>query len=369
EEVWIRKGIEARRTRNEGRVRALEKMREERKKRRVSRELKLEVDAGDRSGKIVIECEGVSKSYGERAVIRDLDLVIQRGDRVGLLGANGAGKSTLLKLLLGREKPDAGTVKQGTKLEIAYFDQVREQLDPEQSVADCISDGREYISINGKDTHVVTWLGNFLFTPEQARAPVRVLSGGEQNRLLLARLFSLPANLLVMDEPTNDLDIESLELLEELLLEYKGTVLLVTHDRTFLDNAVSSLLVFEGEGVVREFVGGFSDWVAGGGDFSSWHEPDSPRAVAGKVVASGTSHEARKAEKRERQKLVRELAELPERLERVESEIEKIHEEMAEPAYFNGETSHRREVESKLAKLEAQRDDLYARWEVLESQQ
>ena len=269
EEAWIREGIKARRTRNEGRVRALEQLRLEHQKRRTQSTLKLAVDSGSASGKIVKELVNVSKSFDGKAIISDLDLIIQRGDRIGLLGPNGCGKSTLIKILLEGLAIDAGEVISGTKLAPAYFDQVRGQLNPEQSVKDYIAQGREYISINERDVHVVTYLANFMFNPEQARAPIRTLSGGEQNRLLLARLFSLPTNLLVLDEPTNDLDVESLELLEELLLEYTGTVLIVSHDRSFLDNVVSSLLVFEGQGQVTEYVGGYNDWLRGGGSFAA----------------------------------------------------------------------------------------------------
>ena len=367
EEAWIRQGIKARRTRNEGRVRALEQLRRERAKRRTTREMKLQVDSGERSGNIVMELSGVSKSFDDKAVVRDLDLIVQRGDRIGLLGPNGAGKSTLLKLLLGRMAPDTGTVKLGTKLEIAYFDQVREQIDPNQTVADTISDGREWVTINGKDTHIVTWLGNFLFTPAQARSPVRVLSGGEQNRLLLAKLFSLPANLLVLDEPTNDLDVESLELLEELLIEYQGTVLLVTHDRTFLDNVVSSLLVFEGDGIVREHVGGYSEWVAAGGRF---YQPGAERDTAGDMQRAGNkaAREQTREEKRARQKLERELEALPDKLDAVEQAIASIHEEMAAPGYFDRPLDEKRALESKLVAHEAEQSALFARWEELEGE-
>lgn len=375
EEAWIRQGIKARRTRNEGRVRALQKMREARKERRVTRELKLDVDSGNRSGNIVKELENVSKSYGDTTLIRDLNLIIQRGDRIGILGPNGCGKSTLLKLLLDRESPDSGRVKTGTNLEIAYFDQVRDQIDPERTVADTIGDGRDYVSINGKDTHVVTWLSNFLFSPAQARSPIRVLSGGEQNRLVLAKLFSLPANLLVMDEPTNDLDVESLELLEELLMEYKGTVLLVTHDRAFLDNVVSSLLVFEGDGRLKEYVGGYSDWVAAGGNFDHWfkgmrraNEEDiaMPKATARDDTA-GLSHSERKEQKRIRQKREKELASLPDKIDKVEKQITALHETMGEPGFFQQPPEEQKKMQDRLAAAEAELQALFKRWEELES--
>ena len=243
EEAWIREGIKARRTRNEGRVRDLEKLREVRRQRRSVSDLKLEVDAGSNSGKVVKELSAVSKGFDDKVLIRNLDLIVRRGDRIGLLGPNGCGKSTLINLLLEELEPDSGVIKTGTKLEVAYFDQARRQLEPDKKVADYISDGREYISINGKEIHVVSYLGNFMFNADQARGPIHRLSGGEQNRLLMARIFSQPANLLILDEPTNDLDVESLELLEEMLLAYNGTVMLVSHDRTFMDNVISSLLV------------------------------------------------------------------------------------------------------------------------------
>lgn len=370
EEAWIREGIKARRTRNEGRVRALEQMRLERSKRRETGKLKLDADSGERSGKLVKVVEGVSKRYDDRQVISDLDLIIQRGDRIGILGPNGAGKSTLLRLLLEQEQPDSGIVRTGTRLDVAYFDQVRDQIDPERSVADTITEGREWIEIGNKRTHVVTYLQNFMFTPDQARSPVRVLSGGEQNRLMLAKLFSGPANLLVLDEPTNDLDVESLELLEELLIDYDGTVLLVTHDRTFLDNVVSSLLVFEGEGRVTEFVGGYSDWRRGGGRFSSAGGRTREGATNGSAKPAPQterSHEERREDKRERQKRERELDALPGKIEAVEAKIEALHERMADPGFYDGPPNERAKAEGELAEATAERDRLYARWEALEA--
>ncbi|MDZ7687018.1 MAG: ATP-binding cassette domain-containing protein [Gammaproteobacteria bacterium] len=363
EEAWIREGIKARRTRNEGRVRSLEKMREERGRRRTTGSLNLEADAGEKSGKLVKVVEGVSKAYDGKTVIRDLDLIIQRGDRIGILGPNGAGKTTLLRLLLEKEAPDTGTIRTGTRLDVAYFDQIRDHLDGDKTVRDTITEGREFIEINGKRTHVVSWLGNFMFTPEKARAPVRVLSGGEKNRLMLAKLFSLPANLLVMDEPTNDLDIESLELLEELMIEYTGTVLLVTHDRAFLDNVVSSLLVFEGGGVVREHVGGYADWVARGGRFPQAAREATP---AGPQPATD-DFEVRKADKRKRQQRERELDALPAQIEAIEKKIEALHEQMANPDFYDGPEDDRLQAQEALAAAEAERDRLFARWEALES--
>ena len=261
EEVWIRRGIKARRTRNEGRVRRLEQLRRERAARRERLgNVKLTLDAGERSGKLVAELCGVSKRFGERTIVRDLSLCIQRGDRLGLIGRNGAGKSTLLKLILGQLAPDAGEVRLGTNLQVAYFDQMREQLDPEQTLLDTVSPGSEWLRIGAERKHVMTYLADFLFPPQRAKAPVKMLSGGERNRLLLARLFARPANVLVLDEPTNDLDIESLELLEDTLQGYPGTLLLVSHDRALLDNVVTQTLVAEHNGKWQEYAGGYSDW-------------------------------------------------------------------------------------------------------------
>ncbi len=263
EEIWIRKGVEARRTRNEGRVRRLEQLRRERADRRNrTGQVNFTLDAGERSGKLVAELNSVSKEFAGKTVIRNFTGVVQRGDRIGLIGPNGAGKSTLLKLILGEIPPDQGQVKIGTQLDIAYFDQFRSILDPEALLVDIISPGSEFIEIGGVKKHVVSYLGDFLFAPQRARAKVKSLSGGERNRLLLARLFAKPANLLVLDEPTNDLDIETLELLESLLQEFMGTILLVTHDRAFLNNVVTQVLVFEGDGVVREHAGGYDDWLS-----------------------------------------------------------------------------------------------------------
>ncbi|UTN78622.1 ATP-binding cassette domain-containing protein [Pseudomonas aeruginosa] len=266
EEVWIRQGIKARRTRNEGRVRALKEMRRERAERRERQgKASFQLESADKSGKQVIVVEHVSFAHpGGQPLVRDFSMVLQRGDRIGLLGANGTGKTTLLKLLLGDLLPTSGKIEVGTKLEVAYFDQLRHQLEPEQTVIDNISEGREFITIDGQNRHVLSYLGDFLFSPQRARTPVKALSGGERARLLLAKLFSKPANLLVLDEPTNDLDVETLELLEEVLLGFQGTVLMVSHDRAFLDNVVTSTLVFEGEGKVREFVGGYQDWLRQG---------------------------------------------------------------------------------------------------------
>ncbi len=266
EEAWIRQGIKARRTRNEGRVRALEQLRRERSQRReVQGRASFGIDSGERSGKRVVELVGVTHRFGDETIVRDLSFEIQRGDRIGLIGRNGAGKTTLLKILLGELEPSEGTVRLGTNIKVAYFDQLRAGLEPEKSVYDNVAQGSDRIAVGGKDKHVISYLQDFLFTPERARQPVKALSGGESNRLLLAKLFTQPANVLVLDEPTNDLDVETLELLEELLLDFDGTLLLVSHDRAFMDNVVTGVLAFEGDGVVREYVGGYSDWVRQGG--------------------------------------------------------------------------------------------------------
>ena len=368
EEAWIREGIKARRTRNEGRVRALQQLRLERQKRRTQGTLKLAVDSGSASGKIVKELINVSKSYDAKPIITDLDLVIQRGDRIGLLGPNGSGKSTLIKILLEGLEIDSGEVVSGTKLAPAYFDQVRGQLNPEQSVKDYIAQGREYISINDREVHVVSYLANFMFNPEQARAPIRTLSGGEQNRLLLARLFSLPTNLLVLDEPTNDLDVESLELLEELLLDYTGTVLIVSHDRSFLDNVISSLLVFEGAGRVIEYVGGYNDWLEGGGSFAALaNAADKVNPTAKAAVAEAPmSFEERKKAKAALKKRERELAQIPDRIDELELEMASLQAKIAAPSFFQASAADQDLLYASVAEKEAEMDILMARWEALE---
>ncbi len=359
EEAWIREGIKARRTRNEGRVKALKELRKERALRRTKGSLKLEVDGGSASGKIVKELINVGHGYDGELLIRDLDLIIQRGDRVGLLGPNGAGKTTLINILLGEVEPIQGQVKTGTKLQVAYYDQVRDQLDPEVSVMDFITGGgREVVTINDRDIHVVSYLANFLFNKDQARAPIRTLSGGEQNRLLLAKLFSVPANLLVLDEPTNDLDVESLELLEEVLMEYDGTVLLVSHDRAFLDNVVSSLLVFEGNGIVKEHIGGYQEWHADGGRIAEEAQaPVKPRKE------KSNTHEDRKAQR----KLEKELKQLPDKIEALELEIETLQQTVSEPAFFEKSEAQQQEAYDALSRLEQDLAALYERWETLDA--
>ncbi len=370
EEVWIRQGIKARRTRNEGRVRALKAMRNERSE-RLNRQGKasFNLEEAQKSGKLVAELENVSVSFGEHQVIRSLTGAIQRGDRIGLIGPNGAGKSTLLKLILGELEPTSGKINRGTKLEVAYFDQLRGQLDPEKTVIDNISEGRGSIEINGNRRHIIGYLQDFLFSPDRARTPVKALSGGECNRVLLARLFSQPANLLVLDEPTNDLDVETLELLEEILLDYKGTVLLVSHDRAFLDNVVTSTFAFEGDGVVASYVGGYQDWLR------QRPEPQKAKAVgkgeAPKAeVKAQTKPEAVVTEQKNPKlsyKLQRELEQLPALLEAAEAELAALQEETANPDFYSKEHSY---VTERLAAMAAQEkvvEDLMERWVELEA--
>lgn len=367
EEAWIRGGVKARRTRNEGRVRMLEVLRERRAERRKQASLHLEADAGARSGNLVKELVHVNKAMGATEVLRDIDLVIRRGDRIGLVGANGAGKSTLIRILLGELEPDSGYVRTGTRLEHAYFDQQRSALDPEMSVSDTIADGREYVTINNRDIHAVSYLRSFMFTGDQARSPVRVLSGGEQNRLLLARLFSLPANMLVLDEPTNDLDVDSLELLEQLLNDYTGTVLLVTHDRAFLDNVVDSVLVFDGSGNVTQHHGGYTDWLESGGSFPAEAEPGFAH------VDASARHERREVRRQDRdtrraeRAAARELERLPDQIEATETTINKLLARMGEPGFYNLPQADQQQVFDARADAETQLEALYARWETLES--
>ncbi len=378
EEAWIREGIKARRTRNEGRVRDLEKLREVRRQRRSVSDLKLEVDAGSNSGKVVKELSAVSKSFDDKVLIRNLDLIVRRGDRIGLLGPNGCGKSTLINLLLEELEPDSGEIKTGTKLEVAYFDQARRQLEPDKKVADYISDGREYISINGKEIHVVSYLGNFMFNADQARGPIHRLSGGEQNRLLMARIFSQPANLLILDEPTNDLDVESLELLEEMLLAYNGTVMLVSHDRTFMDNVISSLLVFDasGSGRVTEYVGGYSDWHkenqqrssnAGSVAVSKTSQQNASRAGTDMLMDDSLGFEERKKLKAERQKRKKELEKLPGQIEKLESTLNDCNQKISEADFYQQPQAAQNEIFEKVKDLESQIEQLMTRWEQLEA--
>jgi ATP-binding cassette subfamily F protein uup len=364
EEVWIRKGVQARRTRNEGRVRRLEALRVTRSERRNHLgQVSLNVDSGEKSGKRVAELENVSKSYGGRLLIDNFSGVIQRGDKVGLVGANGIGKTTLIKLILGEIEPDAGEVKLGTKLSVAYFDQFRAQLDDEATVAYTISQGGDYVEIGGERKHVISYLEDFLFAPERARSPVKSLSGGERNRLLLARLFTRPANILVLDEPTNDLDIDTLELLESLLQDYPGTVLLVSHDRTFLDNVVTQVIAFEGDGVLREYAGGYEDWVMQRGKPTTAVNPSLVSKPAAKAVLAKVATAKSKLSWKEQQ----DLAALPAQLEALELEQERINACLADPNLYSKQNNEVAELQATLAKLHQQTEAMMVRWEALEA--
>ena len=358
EEVWIRKGIQARRTRNEGRVRRLEALRNERAARRERQgKVQLALDAGERSGKLVAELEAVSKAFGDNTVVNNLSLRIMRGDRFGFIGPNGAGKSTLIKLILGSLAPDSGTVRLGTNLQVAYFDQMRAQLDPERTLVETISPGSEWVETANGRKHVMSYLNDFLFPPQRATAPVKMLSGGERNRLLLARLFAQPANLLVLDEPTNDLDIESLELLEDTLQGYTGTLLLVSHDRAFLDNVVTQTLVAEGGGTWKEYVGGYSDWLA---------QRPKPEAAASASTAKSQTGTREKPKAKMSFKEQRELDALPAEIEALEQEQTALAARMSSADYhkqgadaIKADGKRASEIEQSLAKK-------YERWEVLD---
>ncbi|MCC6195148.1 MAG: ATP-binding cassette domain-containing protein [Burkholderiales bacterium] len=358
EEAWIRKGVEARRTRDMGRVRRLELLRSERAARRErQRGMTLALRTAERSGKLVAELEGVGKRFGEKSVVRGLDLRIMRGDRLGVIGPNGAGKSTLLKLVLGTMAPDTGTVRRGTKLQVAYFDQMREQLDDERTLAETISPGGEWIETPGGRKHVLSYLGDFLFPPQRAQAPVSTLSGGERNRLLLARLFAQPANLLVLDEPTNDLDIESLEILEETLQAYPGTLLLVSHDRTFLDNVVTQTLASEGDGRWREYVGGYSDWVA--------QRPPPAAAAAPAAARPATPRTAQRPAKLSF-KEQRELEGLPAALDALEREQIALGERMCAADYRRQGADVMRADRARAAEIEKLLAQMLEQWVELE---
>jgi ABC transport system ATP-binding/permease protein len=365
EEVWIRKGVEARRTRNEGRVRRLEALRLERSRRRDQQgQVKLELAAGERSGKIVAELIDVDKSYDNRFIVKHFNAIIQRGDKIGLIGVNGAGKTTLLRLILGEETPDSGTVRQGSRVQVAYFDQMREQLNDEASLVETIAPGSDWVEINGQRKHVMTYLGDFLFAPERARSPVRTLSGGERNRLLLARLFAKPANVLVLDEPTNDLDIDTLELLEQLLEEYDGTVFLVSHDRTFLDNVVTQVIVAEGEGIWKEYVGGYADWerVSRTSQSTSAKEA-SKTAVKTKELAAEPTSKAKKLSFKEQ----RELEQLPLQIAALEAEQATLSERLADANLYAKEPAEAQKLSERFAEIDQLLMDSLERWEIIEA--
>ncbi|EKO3381559.1 ABC transporter ATP-binding protein [Vibrio fluvialis] len=370
EEVWIRQGIKARRTRNEGRVRALKKLREERSERReVQGKVNLQIDDAARSGKIVFEAENLQYSIDGKSIVKDFSFNIMRGDRIALVGPNGCGKSTLLKLLLGELQPDSGRLHCGTKLEVAYFDQYREMLDPEKSVIDNLADGKQEVTVGGRQRHALSYLQDFLFAPKRARTPVKALSGGEKNRLLLARIFLKSNNLLVLDEPTNDLDIETLELLEDLLANYQGTLLLVSHDREFVDNTVTSSWIFEGDGVIEEFVGGYHD--AQQQRQQVLQSRNAEKVVkAEKVVEESPKTAPSKAKsKKLSYKLQRELETLPVKLEELEAEIEALQEQVNSPDFFGQPVEATQPILDKLAATEQELEIAFERWEELEAMQ
>ncbi|HET7811618.1 MAG TPA: ATP-binding cassette domain-containing protein [Steroidobacteraceae bacterium] len=359
EEVWIRKGVEARRTRNEGRVKRLEQLRVQRAERRERvGSIKLNVDAGERSGKLVAELDDVSKSFGERRVLDGVSLRVMRGDRVGLLGPNGAGKTTLIRLIVGTLEPDSGRIRRGTNLQVAYFDQLREQLDPEKTLSETVSPGSDWIEIGGQRKHVTSYLGDFLFPTRRANAPIRMLSGGERNRLLLARLFARPANVLVLDEPTNDLDIDSLELLENMLQDYPGTLLLVSHDRAFMDNVVTQTVAAEGSGRWREYVGGYTDWL---------RQRPQPRAAAPtKAAAAPEPAPASMSKKKLSYKEQRELETLPAEIETLEAEQQALAQKMSGGEYHRVAPDEMRRDAERAAELETLISQRMERWVLLE---
>ncbi|NLC23819.1 MAG: ATP-binding cassette domain-containing protein, partial [Oxalobacter sp.] len=366
EEVWIRKGIQARRTRNEGRVRRLQDLRATRVARRDQQgQVRMDVSAGERSGRMVAELEHIAKSYGDKVIVRDFSDTILRGDKVGLIGPNGVGKTTLLRMILGEEAPDEGSIRQGANLQIAYFDQMRAQLNDEASLVDTISPGSEWIEIGGQKKHVMSYLGDFLFTPERARSPVKSLSGGERNRLLLARLFARPANVLVLDEPTNDLDIDTLELLEELLQDYNGTVFLVSHDRTFIDNVVTQVIAAEGNGIWREYPGGYSDWermrpkpdTSVDNRTSTKSQPSSPK--------KDPSAPARR--KKLSYKDQRELDELPDRIAALEEEQQAIAVRLSDPDLYKNDREESVQLNQRFTEIEDELMACMTRWEAIEA--
>jgi ATP-binding cassette subfamily F protein uup len=365
EEVWIRKGVKARRTRDEGRVRRLERLREQRAVRRDQQgQVTLQVSAGDRSGKIVAELENVSKVYGEKVIVRDFSATILRGDKVGLIGANGAGKTTLLKLILGEEGADSGTIKQGTKLQVAYFDQMRTQLNEEATLLETIAPGSDWVEVNGQRKHAMSYLSDFLFAPERARSPVKTLSGGERNRLLLARLFAKPANVLVLDEPTNDLDIDTLELLEELLEDYPGTVFLVSHDRMFLDNVVTQVIVAEGQGHWREFVGGYTDWERVRDTIPAAKAAARPAA---KPAEASTAAAPATAKKKLSYKEQRELDELPKLIAALEDEQTALTLQLTDPDFYKKNAAEAKRVNTRIEQIEVELLAALEKWEAIEA--
>ena len=369
EEIWIRQGIKARRTRNEGRVRALESMREERRQRRNQQgKASFEASQGQRSGKLVADLTEVSRRFGTKEIIKNLSTTVMRGDRIGLIGVNGTGKSTLLKLLLGDLEPSEGIVKLGTKLEIAYFDQLREDLNLEKDLIDNVCGGQEFIEINGKQKHAITYLNDFLFTPDRVRTPAGALSGGEQNRAILAKLFSQPANVLVLDEPTNDLDIETLELLEEILVSFKGTVLVVSHDRQFMDNTVTSVMVFTGNGRVETYVGGYTDWIRSGGSLTRIQDQEQSASKKNSTVEKH-SPQKKKAEHRNDYRKKKELERVMRQIDKLEIQAHKLEAEMAKEGFYDKGQSKVDTVLKQVAYNRSELADAYAAWEALEQQE
>ncbi|KAB0482667.1 MULTISPECIES: ABC transporter ATP-binding protein [Vibrio] len=370
EEVWIRQGIKARRTRNEGRVRALKKLREERLNRReVQGKAVIQIDDAQRSGKIVFEAENINFGFEGKQIVKDFSFNIMRGDRIALIGPNGCGKSTVLKLLLDQLKPDSGRLHCGTKLEVAYFDQYREILDPEKSVIDNLADGKQEVTVGGRERHALSYLQDFLFSPKRARTPVKALSGGEKNRLLLARIFLKSNNLLILDEPTNDLDIETLELLEDLLANYQGTLLLVSHDRQFVDNTVMTSWIFEGNGVIEEFVGGYHDAQQQRKQALEYRQVEKPSKPAKVVEETPKTAPVKAKPKKLSYKLQRELEALPQRLEELETQIEALQEEVNDPSFFSKSVEQTQPVLDKLTATEQELEVAFERWEELEALQ
>ncbi|MBL8102533.1 MAG: ATP-binding cassette domain-containing protein [Anaerolineales bacterium] len=363
EEQWIRQGIEARRTRNEGRVRALKKLRQARSERRdLLGKVKMQIGTENRSGRLVLEAENISYSYDDKVIVRDFSTTIQRGDKIGIVGANGSGKTTLLKLLMQQIQPQQGEVRHGTNLDIVYFDQLRSQLDESKSVLDNVGEGRDTITINGRSRNLMGYLEDFLFTRDRVRAPISALSGGERNRLLLARLFARPANLLILDEPTNDLDIETLEVLEDLLLDYEGTLLLVSHDRAFLNNLVTSTLILDGSGNVKEYIGGYEDWQK---------QLDAVPASKPLKVAATTQTESKADSKPAGRKLSynekRELEELPRRIEALEAEQHELNVKMEAPSFYQQESAVITQAVERLQEIHEELSRAYHRWSELEA--
>lgn len=371
EEKWIRQGIKARRTRNEGRVRALKAMRNERSQRiNVKGNVNMQLEEGRRSGKIVAELENVSFSYGDKPILRNVNVLVQRQDRIALIGKNGAGKSTLLKLILGQLQPDSGSIELGSKLEIAYFDQMRDQLDDSKTVADNVSEGRDSIEINGQQKHIISYLGDFLFTPQRVRSPVSTLSGGEKNRLLLAKLFSKPANILFLDEPTNDLDIETLELLEELIDQFKGTVIVASHDREFVDQIVTSTIFIDDKGYVHNYVGGFEDLLRQHGELwpvkKASAEKPVAKAVEEKPAEKEQAAETNKPKAKLSYKLQRELEQLPSLIEVLEHEIEAIEQQTQEADFFQKPPEETTPILQQLADKQNLLEQYFERWQELD---